>query len=124
MNRSVNNAHDVRDLLKKIDFNVTLYTDIGKCMLHKVVDFIKTIKDGDCVLFYFSGHAEELHEENYLISVDDDVIGTDTAIADIGVSVERIVRSLTHRNYSNATVFILDCYKPYVFKSSEKFTCK
>ena len=93
-------------------------------MLHKVVDFIKTIKDGDCVLFYFSGHAEEFNEENYLISVDDAEIEIDRAVSRVGVSVKHIVRLFTQRNHSNATVFILDCYKPYMFKSSEKSTGK
>jgi uncharacterized caspase-like protein len=43
LTHSINNAIDVSDLLNRINFNVTTYTDANTEMKEMIVDFAKTI---------------------------------------------------------------------------------
>jgi uncharacterized caspase-like protein len=117
LTHSINNAIDVSDLLNRINFNVTTYTDANTEMKEMIVDFAKTIKPDDLILFYFSGHGYQVQGKNYLIPVDDDEIKTKRNIEDIAINVERTIERLVEKNPSYVTIFILDCCRPYVLKN-------
>ncbi|CAF3427295.1 unnamed protein product [Rotaria socialis] len=116
LNHSINNARDLSDVLKKIDFDVTMHIDVDSEMMVTIKSFSKTINDGDIILFYFSGHGYEVSGKNYLIPVDDTRIKTDIDVEDIGISVQSIVERLIERNSSYVTIFIFDCCPPYWLK--------
>jgi uncharacterized caspase-like protein len=124
LNQSINNANDLNDLLKSINFNVTMYTDGNAEMMLKITNFAKTIKDGDLVLFYFSGHGYQVKDKNYLIPVDDAEIESDKDVEDIAINVERTFERLVERNPSYVTIFILDCCRPYLLKNARAPNCK
>jgi uncharacterized caspase-like protein len=129
LNHSRNNANDLSDLLKTISFEVTTLYDLNKQgMATCIIDFAKTIRDGDFVLFYFSGHACQAHEKNYLIPVDDVKIESDRDIEDFAVNIERQLDRIVNRNPSCLSIFILDCCKPYLLKntttSNGKYNCE
>ncbi|CAF3536292.1 unnamed protein product [Rotaria socialis] len=114
LNHSINNAQDLSDVLKKIDFNVTTACNLTKQeIITNIIDFSGTISNGDIVLFYFSGHGYEVKKKNYMIPVDDAVIETERDIQDFSVNIERTLSRLVTRNSSYVTILILDCCQPY-----------
>jgi len=118
LSHSVTNAEQLRIILKKINFNVTIYTDVRTAseMMENVKNFAEKIEEGDLVLFYFSGHGNQVEDKNYLIPVDDAKIETDKDVKDLASNFERILERLVERNPSYVTVFILDCCRPYFRK--------
>ena len=115
LDHSLNNVIDLSESLKKIGFNVTTINDLTKKdMITRIIQFCKTVNDGDLVLFYFSGHGCCVNGQNYLIPVDDTKIdNTDRDMQDFGVNVEGTIARLVERNPSYATIIILDCCTPY-----------
>ncbi|CAF1987075.1 unnamed protein product [Rotaria magnacalcarata] len=116
LNHSINNARDLNELLKKIDFDVTMYIDADSNMMLKIQRFSKRISNGDLVLFYFSGHGYEVSGKNYLIPVDDTKIKTDIDVEDIGINLQSVLERLIERNSSYVTILILDCCSLYWLK--------
>ena len=121
---SVDNAHELETLLQTIDFNVTSYIDIDSSAMRKIMDFAANINDGDLVLFYYCGHCHQVDGKNYLIPIDDENITRDLDVQDIGIRVDNILRNLKEKNKSNATIFILDCARPYFFQDPKAVNCK
>lgn len=68
----VNDAQDISDKLKQLDFSVETHLDIDKASIAKTIeDFYLNITDRDAVsVFYYAGHAIQLNNNNYLIPVD------------------------------------------------------
>ena len=121
----VSNARELSNKLKTINFKVTLALNLRKHeMIDEIIDFSKTIYDGDLVLFYFSGHGYQVDNKNYLIPVNDDSIESDRDIEDFATDAERIFSRLVKRNRSYVTVFILDCCRPYALPSRSRASCK
>ncbi|CAF3256188.1 unnamed protein product [Rotaria socialis] len=119
LNHSNNNVNDLSNMLKTINFDVTRVCDSNKRQLTTaIIDFAKTIKDGDLVLFYFSGHACQAIKKNYIIPIDDNKIENETDIEDFSVNIERTLERLVEINPSYLTVFILDCCKPYLMENA------
>ncbi|CAF4578689.1 unnamed protein product [Rotaria socialis] len=119
LNHSNNNVNDLSNVLKTINFDVTRVCDSNKRQLTTaIIDFAKTIKDGDLVLFYFSGHACQAIKKNYIIPIDDNKIENETDIEDFSVNIERTLERLVEINPSYLTVFILDCCKPYLMENA------
>ncbi|CAM4882053.1 unnamed protein product [Rotaria socialis] len=123
LSQSISNANDLRDSLKKINFDVKTANNLTKKeMTSQIIDFSELIKNGDLVLFYFCGHGCRLNGKNYLIPVDDATIQTDRDVEDFAVNVERTITRLLERNSSYATIFILDCCIPYTMKNPSAST--
>ena len=126
LNQSRNNAKDLSNLLKTINFEVTRRNDLNKQdMTTNIIDFSKTVHDGDLVLFYFSGHACDANGKNYFIPVDV-TIESDRDIEDFSVHIERQLERLVNRNTSGLTILIVDCYKSYLLektKSKGEYSC-
>lgn len=117
LNYAVNNANDLSALLKTMNFEVTTLTNMDKKSLtNTVIDFPKSVNDGDLVLLYYSGHACQAENKNYFIPIDDSRIEKDSDIEDFSVNIERAIARLVERNPSYLTIIILDCDKPYSLK--------
>lgn len=125
LNYSSKNAKDLSKLLKSINFEVTKLSDCNKKSLTEtIIDFGNTVKDGDLVLCYFSGHACQANRINYFMPIDDDKIENDTDIEDFAVNIDRTVSRFADKNPSYLTLFILDCGTPYFLKKSTKSSSK
>ena len=68
----INDAQDISDKLKQLDFSVETHLDIDKASIAKTIEnFYLNITDRDAVsVFYYAGHAIQLNNNNYLIPVD------------------------------------------------------
>jgi len=67
----LNDLKGISDILHRADFDVTVGTNLTKKELEQVVRrFLRGLKDGDTALFYYSGHALQVGESNFLLPVD------------------------------------------------------
>ncbi|CAF0830233.1 unnamed protein product [Adineta ricciae] len=83
--------------------------------MDKIEVFEKTIRQDDLV-FYYSGHCRHANGQNYLVPVDDARIDSDENIPDFGMDLSRVVERLCSKNVNNVSLYMLDCYKPYLLK--------
>ncbi|CAF1402431.1 unnamed protein product [Adineta ricciae] len=115
LSKSIINAVELSTILKRLNFKITLYIDVrtSEELLGNVEKFAKNIKDNDLVSFYYSGHANQVNKQNYLIPIYDDRIYTDRDVLDIGCNFDSIFQRLLEKTSSHTTVCILDCCKPY-----------
>ncbi len=66
----LNDATDMADVLKELDFEVILLKDASKREMNDALDQFSTrINQGYVGLFYFAGHGMQVEGENYLIPV-------------------------------------------------------
>jgi hypothetical protein len=123
LNHSISNARELNGLLRTINFDVTMHTDVATDIMVTIKDFATKIKDGDLILVYFSGHSCQVNGKNYLIPVPGDQIEADIDIEVTANDVERILdRLLEKKPY--VTILILDCCRPYLLKGESTTNCK
>jgi Caspase domain len=66
-----NDASAIAAVLKSLDFEVQLVTDVGKRDMDGVLErFARLSANADSALFYYAGHAIQFHGKNYLMPVD------------------------------------------------------
>jgi Caspase domain len=66
-----NDAIAIAAVLKSLDFEVQLVTDVGKRDMDGVLErFARLSINADSALFYYAGHAIQYHGKNYLMPVD------------------------------------------------------
>ena len=76
-------AAAVSDVLRRLDFNVTTVTDLDKIGMERAVRrFAADIDGADVALFYYSGHAVQVGDRNYLVPVSATVEGARTLSLD------------------------------------------
>src|SRR5262245_52805549 len=62
---ATNDAERIGDVLRDANFEVTIGKDVDKAGLEKTVrEFLQTLTDGDVALFYYSGHAVQVADQN------------------------------------------------------------
>ena len=119
LTHSTGNARALSDALKAIGFTVTLACDVEKQeMTNNIIDFSKTINNGDVILLYFSGHAYHIKGKNYLIPVRDTHIESDRDVEDFSIDLGRTLTRLVEKNPSHATICILECCSTYLLKNA------
>jgi uncharacterized caspase-like protein len=126
LTNSTNNAKALCNLLKTINFNVTIHTNVSQedKMAEKIKQFADTIKKGDLILFYFSGHGFQVNNKNYLIPANDIDVDSDENCEVLANDFQRILGRLIDHKQPYATIFILDCCRPYVINSEATPRCK
>lgn len=68
---ATNDAERIGAVLRDANFEVTIGKDVDKVGLEKTVrEFLQTLNDGDVALFYYSGHAVQVADQNFIIPVD------------------------------------------------------
>ncbi len=71
LEKAVNDAEAIAEHLTGIGFNVTLARDIGRrAMSRAVLEFEKTLQEGDVALFYYAGHGFSISGQDFLLPVD------------------------------------------------------
>ncbi|WP_369686259.1 caspase family protein [Photobacterium leiognathi] len=71
LNNPINDAKAIRDILSYKGFDVTYCTDLNEYNLLKNFEYFSdTVSEGDDIIFFFTGHAIEDRDINYLFSID------------------------------------------------------
>lgn len=67
----ITDTNEIARILRAADFDVTIGTDLGKKDLEEIVRrFLRELNDGDTALFYYSGHALQVGDSNFILPVD------------------------------------------------------
>ncbi len=67
----LNDTKEITRMLREADFDVTLGINLDKKAMEQVVRrFLRELNDGDTALFYYSGHALQVGESNFILPVD------------------------------------------------------
>jgi uncharacterized caspase-like protein len=121
LRNSINDADDLNKALQKINFTVNINHNLTNAGMSLAINsFLKTINDGDLVLFYFSGHGYQVGAENYLMGTDDTKIETEDDVESFAIPVERTINRFAAKNSSYVTIFILDCCRVFWPKNTPK----
>lgn len=84
-------------------------------IIENLIELTSSTKDGDLLLFYFSGHGEVIEGQPYLIPSDAKV---GHMLADTAIPLERIKEIMNSVGNASAKVIILDaCYTGVVLKT-------
>lgn len=103
-------AGKMSDILKSLDFTVTIATDVSSrsdFVFNYLRPFIATIKEGDVALFYFSGHGFTYGGENYITPLDFDLEIDSNDILGTFISTTGIEMQMTDRK-AGLVLMILD----------------
>ena len=113
----VNDAHLMRDVLKKCDFSVTLVTDANRKQMRKEIrKFGEKIKKGGTGLFYYAGHGIQVKGENYLVPVQSEVY-SEAEVADECLLVSSVLRQMESAG-NDLNIIILDACRNNPFERS------
>jgi len=67
----LNDTREITRVLREADFDVTVGHNLSKKDLEQVVRrFLRELTDGDTALFYYSGHALQVGDANFILPVD------------------------------------------------------
>lgn len=112
--------------LKNIHFNVTYHKDLvnEEVTMNAVIAFARTVKNGDVVLCYLDGHAMEVNENNYFISINDTRIQCYTDIEVYGVYLKRIIDRLTENKPQSIFILIFDSCRSFTLGREPTSDCK
>jgi hypothetical protein len=120
-----NAREDARSMaaeLKAFGYEVTLQLDQSqKEMQATLRDFRENIKEGDEVLFYFSGHAVEIDGRNYLTPID--TVGTnESQLVDDSIELKTAVLDPFSRKKVKLTLALIDACRdnPFLKTSSTR----
>ena len=82
----VNDATAVAEVLKKLDFDVQVETNLDKVGMEEALRrFARLLPDADVALFYYSGHAVQVNGRNYLIPVSAQLTDANTTLDTIAL---------------------------------------
>lgn len=108
-----NDATDIADKLKKLNFQVTLKTNVPlREMLRTLTDFGDKVQQGSEVVFFYAGHGMQVRGRNYLIPVDAE-IRTENAVSSEAVDVDQLLDKLSAARLS---MVILDACRNNPFE--------
>lgn len=105
--RTINDANDMADALRKLGFTVDLATDLSKSEIEKRTSrFIQDLGFGDIGWFYYAGHGFQMDGENYLVPVDFHASSAAEA-RDRGVAFSGI-KSAIEKSPAQLSIMVLD----------------
>ena len=119
----VNDASDMGRVLKKLGFDVLVYTDVDRKQMRQAIrEFGEKLKKSDVGLFYFAGHGVQIRGKNYLVPISADVSSADE-VEDESIDAGSVLRKMeTAGNAVN--IVILDACRnnPFArsFRSAEQ----
>lgn len=119
------NVQQLVTSLQSMDFKVETSVNRNKHDLTTdAIEFSKRIRNGDLVVCYVIGNANQVGEKNYLLPVDDANIQNERDIEDVAIDIESLFKRLVKRNPSHVTVLVLDCCRSYSFSRASQPICK
>lgn len=108
LSTNVADAKMIASSLISKEFDVTLKTDIFYEDFYSEVNaFINKVNQDpqSVVLFYFTGHGFTYKNENYLLSIDNDLYHTEEDAIEYAINVQK---EIADKIYTNAQIYILD----------------
>ena len=116
----VNDATDMSELLKKMGFEVDVFTDVGKEDFQSAVkQFNQKSRNYDVLLFYYAGHGLEIGGKNYFVPID----AFASSLGEIKktcVNANSIIYTMKSAD-SDANIIILDACRnnPFILVDSD-----
>lgn len=112
---SINAEKRLDDTLQDINFTVISLENVAEEdeMMERTIAFTRKFKNGDIIVFYFSGHGSQYDGNNYLIPTNDTTITSEQDVEVFGVNVKRMVDRLTERKPDCVFILIFDCCRSY-----------
>jgi len=112
---ATNDADRIGTVLRDANFEVTIGKDVDKVGLEKTIrEFLQTLNDGDVALFYYSGHAVQVADQNFIIPVDANL----TSAYDLEVESYNIGSLLDYmRASSGLQILVLDACRDNPFRN-------
>lgn len=114
----VNDASDMAETLKKLDFEVILKLDADqRTMIKAVHDFGQRLGEGSIGLFYYSGHGVQYENRNYLVPLKADI----TREFDIefeAVDANYVLQQMELTNSNGVNIVIFDACRNNPFLRS------
>ncbi|CAF1373281.1 unnamed protein product [Adineta ricciae] len=119
---TINDVNDISHTLRTMNFHVRKHYDLCNSEMKNVFsEFSKTIRNGDLIIFYFSGHGCEMNGKNYLLPIDDELIAKEQGIEDSVIHTEQILCEWSQQFPSSIIIFILDCCRlPYSHRHRQR----
>ena len=119
LRNSVNDARDLRDALMDLGFYVIVRENASrKDMIQSIRDFGLALEGASTALFFYSGHAMQFRDRNYLIPIDA-AMGSEEDVTFFSVDVsqvfDRMEKAKTKFNF-----IILDACRDNPFATSFK----
>ena len=103
-----NDAGDIAAVLKQLDFEVVLVTDVGKRETDMALQrFARLATNADSALFYYAGHALQFEGKNYIMPVDAE-LEDDISIKFNMVPIDDVREALERASQSGVKILILD----------------
>lgn len=113
----VNDAMDMADILRKLDFDVLLQTNINRKQMRQAIrDFGDKLKRSDVGLFYFAGHGIQIDGKNYLVPLATNVQSSDE-VQDESIDANSVLRKMETAG-NNVNIVILDACRNNPFARS------
>ena len=111
--RAAEDAYDMTRSLKRLGFDVILRLDSDKAAMSEALgQFGRRLqKDGGVGLLYFSGHALQVGEENYLLPIGSDIAEEDD-VPFRALALSDILR-LMEAAPSRANIILLEACRPH-----------
>ena len=105
----INDANDMEQALKKLNFQVTKFTDAETKTLRYGIDrFVGGLRENDVVVVYYSGHGVGFEGDNYLLPVDANPRCRETVSYE-GISTNKFMTDVELRNAKNVFVIFDAC---------------
>lgn len=103
-----NDATDVADVLRGLDFEVISTVDADQASFNRALsEFSRKALDADAVLFYYAGHGIQVRGENYFLPIDADARDENDAEFSF-VSMEKVKRALDKSATNSIRIMVLD----------------
>jgi len=116
LRNAVNDARSMRDVLRQLDFAVSIAENTSLQQLEGAVDtFIRSIRQGDIAFFFYAGHGIQIDGENFLVPTDFDAIDEADAKYD-SYSAER-VRERMEGKSTRLNIIVLDACRNNPFST-------
>ncbi|MEQ1951999.1 caspase family protein [Mesorhizobium yinganensis] len=112
---AVNDAERISAVLSDANFEVTVGENLDKAGLEKTVrEFLQTLNDGDVALFYYTGHAVQVADQNFIIPVDASL----SSSYDLEVETYNVNNLLDYmRAASGMQILVLDACRDNPFRN-------
>ncbi|MFI0844745.1 caspase family protein [Mesorhizobium sp. IMUNJ 23232] len=112
---AVNDAERISAVLSDANFEVTVGENLDKVGLEKTVrEFLQTLNDGDVALFYYTGHAVQVADQNFIIPVNASL----SSSYDLEVETYNVNNLLEYmRAASGMQILVLDACRDNPFRN-------
>lgn len=108
-----NDAADIAAKLRKLNFSVTLKTNVGqKEMLRALTDFGENVRPGSEIVFFYAGHGMQVRGKNYLIPIDAE-IRSEGSVSSEAVDVDQLLDKLA---LARLSIVVLDACRNNPFE--------